>query len=249
MKWSEMTDQLPDSKNSIGQIEIKDLFDNYPIADPLRGVNLILKKGQITCLLGDSCSGKSTIVNLLERRHNYSQGSICVNGKELKELNKKNWLSKVTIVPRSTFYSHKTIADNIAAKSCTTEEEANVVAFCKVYGFHSYITKLKKGYKTVVGNAPLALTEAQSQLIALARALYPCPDVLVLNESTTAMDFRMERHALDILHRIKEHMIILLITGRPKVAYRSDYVYLLNDGLITKKGEPEAITDALERLI
>ena len=249
MKWFEMPDQLPNSTNSIEQIAIKDLFDYYPIADPLRGVNLILKKGQITCLLGDSCSGKSTIASLLERRHNYSQGSIDVDGQELKDLSKKDWLSKFTIIARTPFFSHKTLADNIAAKSCTAEEEANVVAFCKIYGFHQYITKLKKGYKTVLGDAPLALTEAQSQLIALARALYPCPDVLVLNESTTAMDFRMERHALDILHRIKEHMIILLITGRPKVAYRSDYVYLLNDGLITKKGEPEAITAVLERLI
>ena len=249
MKWFGMTDQLPDFTHIFEQITIQDFSYYHPVREPLQGVSFRFKAGQITCLLGGPLSGAGTLVNLLDRSYPYLKGSICIDDQELKELDKNKWLSHLAVVPQYPDFPYKTITDNIAAKECSDDGEANVIAFCKIYGFHRYITQFKKGYKTVIGNLPSPLTIAQRQLIALARALYPCPGVLVLNESTSGMDFRMERHALDILHRIKEHMIILLITGRPKVAYRSDYVYLLNGGLVTKKGEPEAITEVLERLI
>ena len=244
-----MTDQLPNSTNSLEQIEIKDLSDYYPGGYPLRGVNLSLKKGQITCIIGDTCSGKSAVVKLLERRYDYSEGSIFVNGNELKKWNKEEWFSQLAVVRRNTRHPYKNVADNISQKACSAKEKANVEAFCNIYGFHHYITQLKKGYKTVIGDDPSSLTGAQSQLVALASALYPCPAILILNQSTTEMDFRMEQYVFDTLHRIKEHMIVLIITERPKIAYRSDYVYLLNDGQISKKGDPEAITNVLERLI
>ncbi|MEL7147672.1 MAG: ABC transporter ATP-binding protein [Bacteroidota bacterium] len=249
MKWSEMTDQLPDFTHVFEQIMIQDFSYYHPVREPLQGVSFRFKAGQITCLIGGYKSGKSTIVNLLDRSYLYLKGSICIDGKELKALDKKKWLSQIAVVPQYPDFPYKTIADNIAAKECSGEEETNVIAFCKIYGFHRYITQFKKGYKTVIGNLPSPLTLPQRQLIALARALYPCPGVLILNDSTTAMDFRMERHALDILHRIKEHMIILLITGRPKVAYRSNYVYILEGGRVIKQGDPDAITQTLERLI
>lgn len=249
MREFERIDQQHNSPYPIRRITIEDFSYYHPVRAPLMEVNLTLQCGRVTCLIGGYKSGKSTIVNLLERRYPYLKGTICIDGQDLKELDKKQWQSQIAVIPKHPNYSYKTVVDNIAAKKCSAKEEANVIAFCQIYGFHHYITQLKKGYKTLIGNDPSALTGAQSQLIALARALYPCPDVLILNESTTAMDFKMEEYVLDKLYRIKQHIIILLITDRPKIADRSDYVYLFDDGRISEEGDPESIAEILQRLI
>ena len=235
--------------NSMEQITVQDFSYYHHYRDPVKGVSLNIRAGQITCLLGGHRCGKSTIINLLARRYPYLKGSICVDGQELNSLDKQSWLEEVEVIPQKDDYPYETVRQSIAGKNYGTDEEANVKASCEIYGLDQYFIEMEKGYETLIGDGSVPLSQAQSQLIAVAGALYQAPELLILDEATSAMDHKMEQHVLDILHRIKNYMIILLVTERPRIAYRSDYVYMLEGGQITKEGDPEAIAETLENLI
>lgn len=117
--------------------------------------------------------------------------------------------------------------------------EFNIVAFCEIYGFDQYITTFDDSYNTVIGDGGVSLSGGQSQLVALARALYQSPDFLILDEPTASMDSEMEKWVMNLLNSIKKHMIVLMVTHRIKAAYDSDYVYLLKNGEIVEEGNPK----------
>lgn len=116
-----------------------------------------------------------------------------------------------------------------------TEEAENAINFCKEYGFDDYFSKMPEGYMTVVGEEGINLSGGQKQLIALARALYKKPHILLLDEPTAAMDKETEYFVMNLLQEIKKDKMILMVSHRESIENLADYIYYLEDGVTIEK--------------
>jgi len=139
-------------------------------------------------------------------------------------------------VPQHVTLFNATILENIAL-----EEEANpqeIVAFCQEYGFHGFIMELQQGYATVVNENSSNLSGGQRQLIALARALYKKPGLLLLDEATAAMDRRTEKFVVSLIKKLKHEMAVVIVTHRPQLASLADTIYVIENNSISISGNP-----------
>ncbi|TAE32808.1 MAG: peptidase domain-containing ABC transporter [Candidatus Kapaibacterium sp.] len=196
----------------------------------LKNALLHLERGTITALMGESGSGKTTILQMLQRFYAPESGSILVNGDiPLEAISLEVWRRKVSVVPQHIKVFNATVLENICLQEPTEVECKSVVEFCQEYGFEKYIAQFPQGYATLIGEEGVNLSGGQLQMLALARALYKRPDVLLLDEATSAMDKRMEADIWQLLHSLKSRCSILFITHNQANIDHADNVYILQD--------------------
>ncbi len=213
----------------INSIKVKDLTFRFAGKKVLlENVNLALQKGKVTVLMGEVGSGKSVLLRLLQKFRSYESGQIVINDTlNLTEINAKRWRSKLGVVPQEIKLFSGTLLDNITLGNFVEEAE-KAVEFCKAFGFDSYFENLPQNYLTVVGEEGVNLSGGQRQLVGLARALYNNPDVLLLDEPTSAMDTITEGFIIDLLKGLKKDKIILMVTHRQNfegLADETAYMY------------------------
>ncbi|MGZ0016473.1 peptidase domain-containing ABC transporter [Yeosuana sp. AK3] len=221
----------------INTIEIKNLSFNYPGQDFLiTDGNLILHKGQISFLQGQSGSGKSTLTQLLLKFYQQNSGTITINNKlSLKDINTKVWRSQMAYVPQNVKIFNENILYNICLEDVQPENE--IISFCVDYlKVDNVFAKFKDSYWTVLGEEGVTPSGGEKQIIAIARALYKKPKVLILDEATASMDKFTELKILELLNSIKNDMIILFITHNEEISSsNSTNTYLLKDKIISLK--------------
>ncbi len=223
------------------RISVKNLSFRFPGRRLLfNKIDFDIKKGEIVAFFGEVGCGKSTLFDILLRFHEIEEGMVMVNENDWNVINTKVWREYISLVPQHVGLFNATILENIALEQ--SPDPQKVISFCKELGFHSFIMELQQGYATMVNESSSNLSGGQRQLIALARALYKKPKLLLLDEATAAMDHRTESFVAGLLQTLKNQMAIALVTHRAPLASIADTVYVIENNTISTSVESLSLT-------
>ncbi len=208
----------------------------------LKNISLVLRKGEIIALTGENGSGKSTFSQIIQRFYLHENGQILINEKLLlNELSISSWRNLIGVVPQQIHIFNGTVLENIAFDDAALKPD-EVVDFLKKNALFHFFEKLPQSLLTIVGEEGINLSGGQKQLIAIARALYKKPQILILDEATSAMDRQVEQYVVKLLLQLKKDMAIIFITHRLHVLKSfCDKIYLLENGTITAAGNHEEL--------
>lgn len=203
----------------------------------LTNINMQVNKNELISIVGESGCGKSTLCQVLEKFYSQENGSILINSsKELSELDTQIWRDVIGVVPQDIHLFNGTVLDNICLGN-SQEEAEQILNFCSDYGFNKIIETFPQSYLTLVGEEGINLSGGQKQVIALARALYKKPQLLILDEATSAMDRNTEQFTLSLLKRLRQEIAVIFISHRLHVLNNiSNRIYILENGSISAKG-------------
>jgi ATP-binding cassette, subfamily B, multidrug efflux pump len=225
-------------------VEMHDARFRYPGSDReiLRGVTFRAEPGQTVAILGTTGSGKSTLVNLLPRFYDVTGGSVTLDGHDVRRLTLSSIRSQIGIVLQETLLFGGSVRDNIAyGKPDATEEQ--IVAAARDAQADEFIRALPEGYATIVGERGVGLSGGQRQRIAIARALLVDPRLLILDDSTSAVDAGTEAALLETLDRLmRDHRrTAIVIAQRLSTVRDADLILVLDDGRIAAQGTHEQL--------
>ncbi|NLI73512.1 MAG: ABC transporter ATP-binding protein [Euryarchaeota archaeon] len=209
-------------------------FNYYEGQYLIKNLNLTIPKNKVTALVGHSGSGKSTIISLLLRYYDVTDGRILINNIDLREYDITTFLEKVGYVGQDTFIYNASIKDNIAFGGDHDDEQVMIAA--KRANIHDFITSLPNGYDTVVGDQGLKLSGGEKQRIAIARALVRDPEILVLDEATSNLDNKSEAIVQESINRISESITTFIIAHRLSTIRNADTIHVMSNGRIVECG-------------
>lgn len=195
----------------------------------LKDISLELRRGEVVALSGESGQGKSTLLQVLQKFYPYEGGPLLINDRELDTIDTVSWRKLIGVVPQDIAVFSGTLLANICLDS-GTEHIDQVQRFCREYGFSTYFEGLPQSYATVLGEGGVALSGGQRQLLALARCLYPGPQLLLLDEPTAAMDAQTEQFVIAVLERYKQGAGVLIISHKDSLTLIADRVYHIEQG-------------------
>lgn len=226
-----------------GRVELQGIRFTYPGRPDhrvLRGIDLTAEPGQFIALVGASGSGKSTVMQLLERFYDPTSGSVLVDGVDLQEYNLQDYRAQLAIVSQETTLYTGTIHENILADKADIPEEA-VVQACKDANIYEFIMSLPDGFSTLVGAKGALLSGGQRQRLAIARALLRDPKVLLLDEATSALDSTSERVVQDALDSAAQGRTTIAIAHRLSTIQHADVIYVFDHGKIVESGRHDEL--------
>lgn len=201
----------------------------------LKNVNLDVKAGEIVAFVGKSGSGKTTLVNLLARFFNTDEGSVTVNGVNIKNIPLGIYRNKFAIVPQETFLFGGTIKENISFGKEVTDEE--IITAAKMANAYNFIQEdLPNKFETEVGERGALLSGGQKQRIAIARALIKNPEIMILDEATSALDSESEKLVQDALDSLMQGRTTFVIAHRLSTIVRADKIVVMDNGEIKEMG-------------
>ncbi|EFH58359.1 P-glycoprotein 4, P-glycoprotein4 [Arabidopsis lyrata subsp. lyrata] len=240
-----------------GDIELKDVYFTYPARPDeqiFRGFSLFISSGTTVALVGQSGSGKSTVVSLIERFYDPQTGEVLIDGINLKEFQLKWIRSKIGLVSQEPVLFTASIKDNIAyGKEDATIEEIKAAA--ELANASKFVDKLPQGLDTMVGEHGTQLSGGQKQRIAVARAILKDPRILLLDEATSALDAESERVVQEALDRIMVNRTTVVVAHRLSTVRNADMIAVIHQGKIVEKGshtellkDPEGAYSQLIRL-
>jgi ABC-type bacteriocin/lantibiotic exporter with double-glycine peptidase domain len=225
---------------SIDTLELKDLNFRFPGKSLLlKDINMRFEKGQIATIFGEIGCGKSTLISVLQWFYPIESGEIRINGSNWSGITIPEWRSQIGVVSQQVKLFNGTILENICLEENPKVQE--VIDFCRETGLDTFIKEFQQGYATIINENSTNLSGGQQQLIALARALYQKPQVLLLDEATAAMDRRTEQFVLKLLQRFKKEMIIIFVTHRVQLARQTDRIYVIENKRISASGTHEDV--------
>ena len=212
---------------------------NYKYEDSndyvLKNINLNVKAGEIVAFVGKSGSGKTTLVNLLARFFNTDEGTVTVNGVNIKNIPLGTYRNKFAIVPQETFLFGGTIKENISFGKEVTDEE--IITAAKMANAYNFIQEdLPNKFETEVGERGALLSGGQKQRIAIARALIKNPEIMILDEATSALDSESEKLVQDALDSLMEGRTTFVIAHRLSTIVRADKIVVMDNGEIKEIG-------------
>ena len=212
---------------------------NYKYEDSndyvLKNINLNVKAGEIVAFVGKSGSGKTTLVNLLARFFNTDEGSVTVNGVNIKNIPLGIYRNKFAIVPQETFLFGGTIKENISFGKEVTDEE--IITAAKMANAYNFIQEdLPNKFETEVGERGALLSGGQKQRIAIARALIKNPEIMILDEATSALDSESEKLVQEALDGLMEGRTTFVIAHRLSTIVRADKIVVMENGEIKEMG-------------
>ncbi|XP_058779253.1 ABC transporter B family member 28 isoform X1 [Vicia villosa] len=223
-----------------GDICLEDVYFSYPLrpdVEILRGLNLRLKCGTVTALVGASGAGKSTIVQLLSRFYEPTRGCITVGGEDVRTFDKSEWARVVSIVNQEPVLFSVSVGENIAYGLPDDDvSKDDVIKAAKAANAHDFIISLPQGYDTLVGERGGLLSGGQRQRIAIARALLKNAPILILDEATSALDTVSERLVQDALNHLMKGRTTLVIAHRLSTVQNAYQIALCSDGKVAELG-------------
>ncbi len=218
-----------------GRIEVRDVGFRYGNREVNRGINLDIQPGQMVGLVGHSGSGKSTLVNLICRFYDVSEGSIRVDGVDIRALPVAEYRRHIGLVLQEPFLFFGTIADNIAyGKPDATREE--IIAAARAAHAHEFILRLPQGYDSMVGERGQGLSGGERQRISIARALLIDPRILILDEATASVDSETEKEIQKALENLVQGRTTIAIAHRLSTLQRADRLVVLDRGQVVEEG-------------
>ncbi|KAG6747457.1 hypothetical protein POTOM_049861 [Populus tomentosa] len=220
---------------------------SYPLRPDvqiLNGLNLTLKCGTVTALVGSSGSGKSTIVQLLARFYEPTRGRITVSGEDVRTFEKTEWVEVVSIVNQEPVLFSVSVGENIAyGLPDDNVSKDDIIKAAKAANAHEFIISLPQGYDTLVGERGGLLSGGQRQRIAIARALLKNAPILILDEATSALDAVSERLVQDALDQLMKGRTTLVIAHRLSTVQNANQIALCSGGRIAELGTHSELLD------
>jgi ATP-binding cassette subfamily B protein len=218
-----------------GRIELRDVSFRYGNREVNRGINLTIEPGEMIGLVGHSGSGKSTLVNLICRFYDVSEGSIRVDGVDVRSFPIADYRRNIGLVLQEPFLFFGTIADNIAyGKPHATQAE--IIAAARAAHAHEFILRLPQGYDSMVGERGQGLSGGERQRISIARALLIDPRVLILDEATSSVDSETEKEIQKALENLVQGRTTIAIAHRLSTLHRANRLVVLDRGEIVEVG-------------
>lgn len=226
------------------RVDFDDVSFRYPgsARDILAGVTFTARPGQTVAILGTTGSGKSTLVNLIPRFYDVTGGAVRLDGNDVRDVTLSSLRSQIGIVLQETRLFSGTVRDNVAfGKPDATDEE--VVAAAEAAQAGEFISGLSEGYETVIGERGIGLSGGQRQRIAIARALLIDPRLLILDDSTSAVDAETEAAIQETLDRLmrEKHRTVFVIAQRVSTVRDADLILVIDEGLIAARGTHEEL--------
>lgn len=219
-------------------IRYKDVSFRYRNDYVLKKINFELQKGKTIALVGQSGSGKTTLVNLLPRFYELLEGSIEIDGADIRTLKINDLRGLMGVVNQESILFNDTIFNNIAfGVETATEEE--VIAAARVANAHDFIMETPEGYQTNIGDRGDKLSGGQKQRISIARAVLANPPIMILDEATSALDTESERLVQDALTRLMQNRTSIIIAHRLSTIVNADEIFVMQDGEIIERGRHE----------
>ncbi len=225
-------------------IRFEDVGFEYERGEPvLRGIDLEIRPGQVVALVGPSGAGKSTLADLLPRFHDPVGGRITLDGHDLRELKLADLRALMGIVTQDTILFHDTVRANIAyGRDDATDEEVEAAA--RAAHAHGFIQEFPAGYDTVIGERGVRLSGGQRQRLAIARALFRNPPILILDEATSALDTESEHLVQRAIEELMHERTVLVIAHRLSTIRRADEIVALDGGRIVERGSHDELLRA-----
>ncbi len=234
--------QIPLPVDSVqGEIQLQDVSFSYSDQIPvLKHVSLEMPAGQTTAIVGATGSGKSTLVKLLLRFYEIEQGSIRLDGVDIRDLRLKDLRRAMGLVSQDVFLFHGTVRENIAYGGFEVTEQ-EVIEAAQIAEAHEFIQGLSRGYDTIVGERGQKLSGGQRQRISIARAVLKDPPILILDEATSAVDNETEAAIQRSLARITKDRTTLAIAHRLSTIREAHRIYVLDQGQLVESGTHEQL--------
>ena len=226
-----------DVPEEIERIEIDSLHFHYHPEQPvLRNLSLNITAGECVALVGSNGCGKSSLVNLVPRLYDPQQGTIRVNGENVRDFRIQAWRNRISIVTQQTFLFDDSVFNNIryGCQNATAEEVYEAAKQAHAHDF--IVNKLESGYDTEVGEGGTRLSGGQRQRIALARAMLRKSDILILDEATSQIDVENEQQIHEALRKFMQGRTTLMITHRTSALSLADRIVVIDKGIVVDQG-------------
>ncbi len=226
-----------------GNIEISNLnfaFEDDKHTHVLKNINLSIKKGESVGILGSTGSGKSTLMHLLMRLYDYEDGSIKINGTELKDINKEYLRSEISIVLQDNFLFAKSIFENIKLSNPKANED-DIKNVAQIASIHETIKGFEKGYETLVGEKGVTLSGGQKQRTTIARTLIRNSKILIFDDSLSAVDVETDQKIRSRLQKHKKDLTTIIIAQRINTLMECDKIVVMDKGEITNIGSHDEL--------
>tara|TARA_Y100000389_G_scaffold204954_1_gene261207 strand:- start:3259 stop:5079 length:1821 start_codon:yes stop_codon:yes gene_type:complete len=241
---NELVDQ-PDAKNIKDfnqEIHFNNIGFKYDAKLVLDQFSLTLKKGETIALVGQSGSGKTTVANLLNRFYDVQQGSVSIDGHDLKKIKTHSLRKLIGIVTQDSILFNDTVQNNLrVGNPKATDKE--VVEAAKIANAHSFILNLPQGYDTNIGDQGNKLSGGQKQRLSIARAVLKNPPIMVLDEATSALDTESEKLVQEALENLMSNRTSLVIAHRLSTIQKADKIVVMQDGEIIEIGTHKELID------
>lgn len=245
-EFSDMPKEVSGSRillNPIEEVSVQNLSFRFPGRSKLlENVSFKLFKNNIAAIVGESGSGKSTLASLLLRHYTSEAGVIVVDGIDVNKIKLDDWRKKIGVIPQNIHLFNGSVLDNILMGDATEEKVGQLTDRIDADGLMYFVDRFPNGLNTKIGEEGVNLSGGQKQLIAFIRAIYSNPEILIVDEGTSAMDREMEQHVLNLIRKYKTNMMVLFITHRIHILRRfADNIYLLKESRISESGTPEEL--------
>lgn len=234
----------PDAKvleHADGNLRLEHVYFSYtPEKKLIEDFNLTVRAGQRIAIVGPTGCGKTTLINLLMRFYDVTDGQILMEGIPTTKITRRSLRKNFGMVLQDTWLSGGTVAENIKmAKSDATDEE--MIAAAKSAHAHSFIKRLPQGYETVIGEDGGSLSQGQKQLLCIARLMLALPPILILDEATSSIDTRTEKKVQDAFAKLMQGRTSFIVAHRLSTIQDADVILVMKDGNIIEQGNHETL--------
>lgn len=227
-------------ENVEGHVRFENVSFKYNDEYVLKNINLDVKPGTTVAIMGTTGSGKTTLVNLIGRCYDINEGRILVDGHDVRDICIRDLRRKMAVVSQDVFLFSETIKENIRiGKENASMEE--IVSACRDACAEEFIDELEDGYETVIGERGIGLSGGQKQRISIARALVRDASILILDDSTSALDTETEYELLKNLHKRGKKSTTFIIAHRISAVKNADEILFLDKGSIVERGKHEEL--------
>jgi ATP-binding cassette subfamily B protein len=227
-----------------GELVFEDVGFEYEPGKPvLEGISFTCRPGQVVALLGSTGSGKTSLVNLLPRFHDYTRGQICLDGVELNRYTRRYLRQHIGIVEQEPFLFSRSIRENISYGVGHEVSDEEIEKAARAAAIHDVILSFSHGYRTVVGERGVTLSGGQKQRVAIARTLLKNPRILILDDSTSSVDTETEAEIREALQNLMRERTTFIIAHRIQSIMDADLILVMDNGRIVQHGKHEDLVN------
>ena len=241
-------DTMPDHENALklsgfnDKIQLKNVSFKYENEYVLKDFSMTVKKGESVALVGQSGSGKSTIANLLTRFYDVNEGTISIDGNDIKNTTKTSLRSQIGLVTQDSILFNNSIKNNLKiGKNSATDKE--IIEALKVANAWEFVKELPEGIETNIGDAGNSLSGGQKQRLSIARAVLKNAPIMILDEATSALDTESERLVQDALENMMKNRTSVVIAHRLSTIQNADHIIVMKQGKIVEQGKHQELLD------
>ncbi|MFH0764050.1 MAG: ABC transporter ATP-binding protein [Candidatus Omnitrophota bacterium] len=221
-------------------VKFKDVYFRYEDKDILKGITFDAAVGDIIAFVGPSGVGKTTLVNLIPRFYDVTGGQILIDGADIRSCTLKSLMGQIGIVTQETILFNDTVAANISYGSKASSAD-DVKRAAEIANAHDFITKMPKGYETIIGERGFRLSGGEKQRLAIARAVFKDPPILILDEATSQLDTESEVLVQEAIDRMMKGRTVFVIAHRLSTIKHATTIYVIDGGRIASSGHHDEL--------